>query len=119
MLKKKKLVPVAGFATVALAAVLGLTACGGDTASTTEGSADTGEATQTGMTMDARTMPKMIFLPGKLYFASTYAVQAEKNTSRKVVVAVRMMLLRNICRRFTSLTAEPEPTVSLNPIRAS
>ena len=61
MLKTKKLVPVAGFATVALAAVLGLTACGGDTASTTEGSEPSGEATQTGMTMDE----------GKIVFATS------------------------------------------------
>ena len=41
-----------------------------------------------GTTMETSTMPNMIFFPGKLYFASTYAVAAEKNTSSAVADTV-------------------------------
>lgn len=90
MLKKKKLVPVAGFATVALAAVLGLTACGGDTASTTEGSADSGEATQTGMTMDE----------GKITFATSPDYPPFENLEDGEYVGLDMDLGRAIAEEL-------------------
>ena len=90
MLKKKKLVPVAGFATVALAAVLGLTACGGDTASTTEGSEPSGEATQTGMTMDE----------GKIVFATSPDYPPFENLEDGEYVGLDMDLGRAIAEEL-------------------
>ncbi len=90
MLKTKKLVPVAGFATVALAAVLGLTACGGDTASTTEGSEPSGEATQTGMTMDE----------GKIVFATSPDYPPFENLEDGEYVGLDMDLGRAIAEEL-------------------